>query len=93
MQAENFIGLGPITKAKDVYLGEEDEKADQPTGADQAKREAGSKKSVATAPLISLQGGAEFHVGAEVKMKTVGEMRVSKDSKLVVSQHAQLAAA
>merc|ERR1711907_810457 len=96
-EGENFIGLGRVTQAEDIYLGDKGSKADEQSGAHQTTTDAKSKqriplKSKAT-PLISLSGGAEFHIGADVKVRTVGQVHVSKDSKLAVSQHAQVTGA
>merc|ERR1711924_439557 len=87
-EAENSL-QARVPPAADVFLSASvgaQEEDDAP-----AKAKAKAKGVTKDSPLITLDGGGEFHVGPQAIVKTSGgSVTVKKGSKLAVSQRAKL---
>merc|ERR1711939_837379 len=85
-EAENSL-QARVPPAADVFLSASVGAQEEDDAPAKAKAKAVTKDS----PLITLDGGGEFHVGPQAIVKTSGgAVQVKKGSKLAVSQRAKL---
>merc|ERR1719478_31053 len=89
-EAENSL-QARVPPAADVFLSASVGAQEEDDAPAKAKAKAKAKGTTKDSPLITLDGGGEFHVGPQAIVKTSGgSVTVKKGSKLAVSQRAKL---